>query len=84
MEVTTFTNARQNLAKLMDEVERDGVPHVITRQGKKPVVMISLEEWNSIAETLHLQSSPANAKRLAEAIAELNAGNGIVKSLEDL
>jgi len=84
MEVTTFTHARQNLAKLMDEVERDGVPYVVTRQGKKPVVMISLEEWNSIVETLHLQASPVNAKRLEEAIAELNAGRGIAKSLDDL
>ena len=85
MDVITSTALRENLAKVMDEV-CDSASHVIvTRQNAKPVVMVSLEEFRGMEETLHLLRSPANAKRLIESIAELNAGNYVEHDLiEDI
>ena len=54
----------------------DKVPIGITRQKGEGVVMISQSEWESIEETLYLLQSPANATRLMEGIARLNAGEG--------
>ncbi len=56
-------------------------PIKISRQRGESVVMISESDWESIEETLHLLSSPKNAARLAESIAELDAGNGQVREL---
>lgn len=76
MNVTTYTEARSNLKGVMDRVVADHVETVITRQRGDSVVMLSLEDWNSIKETLYLLSTPANAKALRESIAELDAGAG--------
>jgi antitoxin YefM len=77
--IVTYSYARQNLAKLMDEVERDGAPVFISRQRKRgAAVLVSESEWSSIQETLYLLSSPENARRLRKGIADLNAGKGIV------
>jgi antitoxin YefM len=58
----------------MDEVCDSRAPLVVTRQNARPVVMLSLEEYESIAETLHLLRSPANAERLLRSIASADAG----------
>jgi len=76
MEVTTYSDARANLKALMDRVVADRSPVTVTRQRGAPVVMLSLDDWNSIEETLYLLSSPKNAERLLKSIAELEAGNG--------
>lgn len=68
------TELRQHLAKVMDEVCDSGAPLVITRQNARSVVMLSLEEFESIAETLHLLRSPANAARLLQSILDADAG----------
>jgi len=76
--VVTYSYARQNLAELLDEVERDRAPVFISRQRKRGgAYLVSQEEWDSLQETMYLLSNPANAKDLIEAIAELNAGKGI-------
>lgn len=72
----TFSDTRANLKRVMDRVVRDRAPVVVTRQKAESVVMVSLEDWSAIEETLYLLSSPANAKRLQESIAELDAGKG--------
>jgi antitoxin YefM len=55
---------------------------LITRdRGKPTAVLISLEDFASYEETAHLLSSPRNAERLAESIAELDAGSGQVRTL---
>lgn len=78
MAIVTYSYARQNLAKLMDEVEDDNAPVIISRQRKRgAAVLVSESEWNSIQETLYLLSSPENARRLRKGIAELNAGKWI-------
>lgn len=75
MDVLTYSDARANLKDVMDRVVGDKTHVVVTRQKADAVVMISLEEWNSIAETLHLLSSPKNADRLLKAIRELEEGD---------
>jgi antitoxin YefM len=65
----------------MDQVVTDHAPVVVTRQKAEAVVMVSLSDWNSMEETVRLLSSPANAQRLAEAIAELDAGEGQEREL---
>jgi antitoxin YefM len=76
MDVLSFTDTRQNLKDVMDRVVEDHAPIVITRQRAESVVMVSLSDWHSLEETARLLSSPKNARRLAEAIAELDAGRG--------
>lgn len=77
MEVRSYTDARQNLAELMDEVCETRAPVVVTRQKAKSIVLMSLEEYTAIEETLHLLRSPKNASRLREAIADLGEGRGV-------
>ena len=81
MAVRTYTQARANLARLMDEVCDSRAPLIITRQKAGAVVMISLEEYEGMEETMHLLRSPENAKRLQKGIAELNAGRGVKRKL---
>ena len=77
MNVMTYTDARNGLAKAMDEVVEDREELAITRTGREGVVMVAQEEWDAIQTTLYLLSSPKNAARLREAIAELGADGGI-------
>ena len=78
MSVVTYSYARQNLAKLMDEVERDRAPIYISRQRKRgAAVLVSMDDYQSMQTTLHLLSNPRNAKLLREGIAELDAGGGV-------
>jgi antitoxin YefM len=81
MQTVSYTEARDNLKKVMDKAVADRAPLLITRQRGENVVMISADEWAGMEETLHLMSSPANAKRLLESIAELDAGGGEVHEL---
>lgn len=87
---TSYTNARQNLASLLNRVETDNAIAVITRKGHKDIALLPAEELSSILETLHLLRSPANAERLLEAIEESEARDNLAESeiphesLEDL
>ncbi|MGN6589606.1 MAG: type II toxin-antitoxin system Phd/YefM family antitoxin [Sphingomicrobium sp.] len=74
MEIVNYSDARQNLKALMDRVVTDMTEIVVTRQNGESVVVVSLNEWNSINETLHLLSAPRNAERLLRAIRELDDG----------
>jgi antitoxin YefM len=81
MEIVTYSETRANLKAIMDRAVNDHIPIAITRQRGKPVVMIDLDDWNAIQETMYLLSTPNNAKRLMESIAELDAGKGIQREL---
>jgi antitoxin YefM len=81
MDVITYTDARASLKEVMDRVIHDRVEVVVTRKKREAVVMISLDEYNAIQETLHLQKSPENARRLRDALAQLDAGKGIERDL---
>ena len=76
MQTVSYTEARDNLKRVMDKAASDRAPILITRQRGENVVMISAEEWAGMEETLHLMASPANAKRLLDGIARLDAGEG--------
>ena len=81
METISFSDSRANLKSVMDRVVADRMPVAITRQKQEGVVMISASEWASIEETLYLLQSPANAKRLLEAVRGLEAGEGVEHAL---
>ena len=81
MNAVTYTHVRNNLAKTMDQVCADHAPVIVTRQNQQPVIMLSLEDYESLVETAYLLRSPKNAERLTKAIAHLNAGEGHVREL---
>ena len=84
MKAITYTAARENLAATMNGVCDDHDPVIITRNRDQSVVMLSLEDFESLEETAYLLRSPANARRLTSAIAQLEKGKGIKKRVRDL
>lgn len=54
---------------------------VITRAGKEPVVLVALDDYESLKETAHLLQNPANARRLLASIERLEAGGGVARDL---
>src|SRR2546428_788061 len=84
VDVTTYSEARQNLAKLMDRVVNDSEPVIVARRKRGSVVLVSLAEWNSIQETMHLNSTRANARALMKAMDDLEAGKGIPMTMREL
>ncbi len=81
MDTMTYTTARANLASTMDRVCNDHEALIITRNGEQSVVMLSLEDYKALEETAYLLRTPANAKRLLSAAAQLNAGQGTEREL---
>lgn len=78
MQSVNFSKARDELASLLDTVTHDRVPVEITRRDKASVIMIDKDEYEGMMETLHLLSSPANARRLLDAVADIEAGQKLV------
>ncbi len=83
MRTLTFSQARGNLKQVLDRVEADADVTIITRRDAADAVVMSLDTFNSWKETLHLLSSPANARRLDQSIAEHRAGKARVHVLEE-
>lgn len=83
MDVISFSESRANLKSLMDRVVADHTPVVIARQKAEAVVMVSLADWQAMEETAYLLGTPGNAARLAQSIAELDAGHGEARDLID-
>lgn len=81
MDVISYSRARQNLARLMDKVSDDRAPLIVTRRGGRSVVVLALEEYRGMEETLHLMRSPANARRLSSSIRALDRGEGTERAL---
>ena len=81
MKTLSSTDLRANLSAVMDRVNDDHEPVIVTRAKGRPVVMVSLEDWASMDETTYLLASPANRAALMESIAELNAGHGVAREL---
>lgn len=71
MDAITYTQARKNFTETMNKVCDDHTPIIITRQNERPVVMISLDDYNAIEETLYLLRNPQNAARLSKALIEI-------------
>lgn len=83
MDTITYSSARANLASTMARVCDDHEPLIITRNGEHAVVMLSLEDFKALEETAYLLRSPANAKRLLNAIEHLNKGSGTARQLAE-
>lgn len=81
MDSISYTSARSNLAKTMDQVCDDHAPIAITRKGEGTVVMMSMEDYQALEETAYLLRSPRNTRRLIESIAELETAKGLEKEL---
>ena len=82
MDVVTYTDARAALKSVMDRVINDRTEVVVTRKHREAVVIMSLDEYNAIQETLHLKRSPENARRLQASIAQLDAGGGSERDVD--
>lgn len=78
MRTVMFSKAREELAGLLDEVSQDRVAVEIVRRNKPSAILIDKDEYEGMLETMHLMSSPANAKRLMDAIADVDAGRNLV------
>jgi antitoxin YefM len=81
MQAVTYSYARENLKMVLDKAVSDRAPIAIARQRGEGAVVISESQWASIEETLYLLRPPANAQRLIESIAELDAGKGVEREL---
>ncbi|SNS51711.1 antitoxin YefM [Micrococcales bacterium KH10] len=83
MKTMSYSESRRRYAEVLDSVVDDREEVVITRSGREPAVIISLEEYESLRETAYLMRSPANARRLLDSIERLEAGNGAAHALMD-
>ena len=77
MKVVSYSDLRKNLASVLDDVIDDHSPVLVTRQNNQTAVLISLDDFNAYEETAYLLKSPANAKRLRDSIAQIEAGKTV-------
>lgn len=82
MEVLTYSDARSELKRVMDRVILDREPVTITRKNREAAVMVALDEYNAMVETLQLLRSPENARRLRRSIEQLDEGAGTERALD--
>lgn len=82
MNAISYTAARENLASTMDKVCEDHAPIIITRNRDQAVVMMSLQDYEALEETAYLLKNPKNAKRIMSAIAQLDAGKGVRRTVD--
>ncbi|HPY39987.1 MAG TPA: type II toxin-antitoxin system prevent-host-death family antitoxin [Thiolinea sp.] len=83
MRVISFTEARNSLKAVLDTVINDADTTIITRRDAPNAVVMSLDYYNSLMETVHLLSSPANAEHLRKSIAQFKAGKTTPRELVD-
>lgn len=83
MMTMTYSQATANFAALLNGVVDDREEVVITRAGREPVVVVSLEDYESLEQTADLLRSPADPGRLVAAIEQLEAGRGTPHELLD-
>ncbi|REL35295.1 type II toxin-antitoxin system Phd/YefM family antitoxin [Thalassotalea euphylliae] len=83
MRVISFTEARNGLKSVLDNVVDDASTTVITRRDAEDAVVMSLDYYNSLMETVHLLRSPANAEHLHKSIEQYKAGNATERELID-
>ncbi|GAA0983003.1 YoeB-YefM toxin-antitoxin system antitoxin YefM [Nocardiopsis tropica] len=79
----SYSESRANYAATLDSVVDDREEVVITRAGHEPVVMMALSEYETLRETAYLLRSPENARRLVDAIEELESDRGIERELAE-
>jgi antitoxin YefM len=79
----TYSESRARYAEVLNAVVDDREEIVITRAGHEPVVMVSLDDYESLKEAAYLLKNPANARRLLASIDRLEAGEGTVRDLAE-
>jgi antitoxin YefM len=83
MNAITYTEARETLAETIRRVCQDHDPIIITRKREDSVVMIALDDFESLTETAYLLRSPRNTRSLLDSIKELEEGKGIERALAE-
>ena len=74
MKIVNFSDARNQLKSVLDQVVNDADCTIITRRDAEDAVVMSLDHYNSLMETVHLLKSPANAAHLAKSIDQYRKG----------
>ena len=74
MQTVSYTEARNQLAGLMEAASRDRDPIIITRNGEGKVVLLAIEEYEAMEATLHLFSTKSNASQIQQSLADYEAG----------
>ncbi|MDA8316561.1 MAG: type II toxin-antitoxin system prevent-host-death family antitoxin [Actinomycetota bacterium] len=83
MKTMTYSESRARYAETLNAVTDDREEVVITRAGHDPVVMVALDDYESLKETAHLLKNPENARRLLASIDRLEHGDGVVHELAE-
>ncbi len=83
MKTLTYSESRANYAATLDAVTDDREEVVITRAGHEPVVIVALDDYESLKETAYLLRSPSNARRLIGSIERLERGEGTERRLDE-
>ncbi len=83
MRVINFSDARNQFKQVIDQVVEDADFTVISRRDAQDAVVMSLDTFNSLMETLHLMKTPANARRLEKSIAQYRKGQVKARDLSD-
>ncbi|MFF2326924.1 MULTISPECIES: type II toxin-antitoxin system Phd/YefM family antitoxin [unclassified Streptomyces] len=83
MRTMTYTESRAKYAETLNAVVDDREEVIVTRAGHDPVVIVALDEYESLKETAYLLRSPANARRLLASIERLESGAGIARELAE-
>ncbi len=83
MRIVSFTEARNGLKSVLDRVVNDVDYTVITRRDAEDAVVMSMDHYNSLMETVHLLKSPANAAHLSKSIEQYNSGKAQSRDLID-
>jgi len=81
MDAVSYSDLRQNLKTYLDRIYHDHDPMIVTRKNNENLVILSIDEYNSLIETTYLLSSIANAEHLRKSIEQLNSGKVQMKEL---
>ncbi|MFI7383445.1 type II toxin-antitoxin system Phd/YefM family antitoxin [Streptomyces sp. NPDC049813] len=83
MRTMTYTESRAKYAETLNAVVDDREEVIVTRAGHDPVVIVALDEYESLKETAYLLRSPENARRILASIERLENGGGTVRELAE-
>lgn len=83
MRIISFSEARNSLKSVLDQVVNDADCTIITRRDSEDAVVMSLEYYNSLMETVYLLKSPANAAHLRESIEQFHQGQAEERDMSD-
>ena len=83
MKVVNFSEARNNLKSVLDQVVNDANYTIISRRDSEDAVVMSLDQFNGLMETVHLLKSPANAVHLEKSIEQYRSGHTQINDLVD-